>query len=96
VLSEEMSFDFAVHWVKKGLIPHIRRACEDKIEEYTSQLARTQRQSIKEELVRLIEKNVEHLKNIDELFSYSDIMAQTSIMYKTHFLAAENKEGETE
>ena len=83
-LSEERAHCFACLWVKKVLIPHLRRACVEKVEFYKQQIARKDiSKTITDILLQCLEKNERYIRRIDELSEHSDIKNKSSIFTPT-------------
>ena len=83
-LSEERAHCFACLWVKKVLIPHLRRACVEKVGFYKQQIARKDiSKTITDILTRCLEKNERYIRRIDELSEHSDIKTKSNIFNPT-------------
>jgi len=79
-LSEERAYGFACLWVKKVLIPHLRRACTEKVEFYKQQIVRNDvSKTIKDILIQCLAKNERYIRCIDELSELSDIKNKSNI-----------------
>ena len=82
-LSVETSDAFACHWLKKILLPNLRRACGEKIAYYTSQLRRSDiSKTVKEMLTECRIKNVDYIACIDQLAMRHDIGEKSSIFIR--------------
>ena len=83
-LSEECAHCFACLWVKKILVPNLRKACVEKVEFYKEQLARKDvSHTIKDSLTQCLEKNERYLQRIEELSELSDINHKSTIFTQT-------------
>jgi hypothetical protein len=79
-LSDEKSEAFAWHWLKKILLPNLRRACVEKVAFYKSQSEQKDiSKTIKESLVECWNKNDAYIQCIDTLLTRSDIAEKSSI-----------------
>jgi hypothetical protein len=67
-LTDELSEKYACHWIRKILIPNIRKACYDKLAYYESVHERKNINKIlKDEIARCINKNLKYIADIDAL-----------------------------
>ena len=79
-LTEEMSENFACYWIKKILIPNIRKACYEKLDSYQSMYARNDVSKIlKDEIARCISKNEQYVQDIEDLSERTDIKERSFI-----------------
>ena len=84
-LSDATSNAFACHWLKKILLPNLRRACGEKIAYYTSQLRRSDiSKTVKEMLTECHIKNLDYIECIDQLAMRPDIGEKSSIFAPAH------------
>jgi len=84
VLTEERANGFACLWVKKILVPNLRKACVEKVAFYKEQIARKDvSNTIKESLTQCWEKNERYIQCIDKLSELSDIQNKSSIFNPT-------------
>jgi len=80
VLTEDRANCFACLWVKKILVPNLRKACVEKVAFYKEQIARKDvSHTIKESLTQCWEKNERYLQRIEELSELSDITNKSTI-----------------
>jgi hypothetical protein len=80
-LTDEMAHNHACLWIKKILIPNVRKACYEKLEYYKAMCERDNVIKIlKDELARCIRKNERYIAEIDELAARPDIKDRTSIV----------------
>jgi hypothetical protein len=83
-LTEERSHCFACLWVKKILIPNLRRACIEKVIFYKRQSARKEiSKTIRDILIQCLEKNERYIQCIDALSEHSDIKSKSGIFNPT-------------
>jgi|GEM_PF-1593302 len=81
-LTAEKSHAYACLWVKKILLPNLRRACVDKIAYYTSQINRKDiSKTIKEILAGCRTKNETYVSLIDTLAEREDIDKSIAVYY---------------
>ena len=81
-LTDKACLDHACRWIKKILIPNLRRACHAKLVCYESMYDRDDvGKFVKMEIVRCVKKNQGYVKRIDELFARPDIANQSNIIY---------------
>jgi hypothetical protein len=67
-LTDDLSESYACHWIKKILIPNVRKSCYDKLAYYQSVHERNNINKIlKDEIARCIKKNVQYIADIDAL-----------------------------
>jgi len=79
-LTEERADCFVCLWVKKILVPNLRRACGEKVAFYKQEGARKDvSKTIKDILTQCLEKNERYIQCIDELSELSDIKNKSSI-----------------
>ena len=79
-LNEELAYCFACLWVKKVLIPNLRRACAEKVKFYKKQIARKDvSKTITDILAQCLEKNERYIQCIDELSELLDIKDKSII-----------------
>lgn len=82
-LTEEKCEIHARVWTKRIVIPHVRKACLEKVDYYKSQMERTGRSStIKEILAGCRDKNLKYIVCLDKLAEQLDGQEKTSIFYK--------------
>jgi len=83
-LTDERADCFACHWVKKILVPNLRRACGEKVAFYKEQIARKDiSNTIKDILTQCLEKNERYIQCIDDLSELSDIQNKSNIFNPT-------------
>ena len=74
VLTDDLVEGYVCLWIKNALIPPLRKACFDKIDFYTSLLARNNvSESVKEKIKAWLSKNERYIQRIDELAECSAI-----------------------
>jgi len=74
---------FACHWLKKILLPNLRRACDIKITYYTSQIKRRDiSQTVRELLTWCKDKNLAYLQAIDRLAMCPDIGEKSAVFLR--------------
>ena len=79
-ITDELSDAFACHWVKKVLIPNLKRACTEKIEFYKDELKKAHSsRTIKNIVQGCLEKNENYLIKIDELDDQASLNEKSSI-----------------
>ena len=82
-LTDEKCDAFACHWLKKILLPNLRRACDIKVTYYTSQLKRSSiSKTVKEILIGCRDKNLAYIQSIDQLAVRPDIGEKSSIFLR--------------
>ena len=82
-LTDEACHDHACHWIKKVLIPNLRRACHAKLVHYESMYDRDDvGKVVKMEILRCVKKNKGYVQRIDELAARLDIKDQSTIFYQ--------------
>jgi len=93
-LTNEKSEAFACLWLKKILLPNLRRACVEKVTYYTSKIAQSDlSKSVKEMLAGCRDKNVRYLDCIDKLAARPDIDESIARFYPAMRLqTAESKQ----
>ena len=79
----DQKFDaFACYWLKRVLLPNLRRACHEKVDYYKSQMNRADiGKTIKTILAGCLAKNLEYVQCIDDLAARPDLMEKSSIFY---------------
>ena len=83
-LTDERCDAFACHWLKKILIPTLRRACGMKVAYYASQIERNDiSKTVKEILIGCRDKNLNYIQCIDQLAMRQDIGEKSSIFTQT-------------
>jgi len=81
-LSDEKCEAFACYWLRKVLLPNLRRACVEKMAYYTFQMDRHDVSStIKEILKGCLSKNEGYTRCIDILVACPDFTDKSSIYY---------------
>jgi hypothetical protein len=81
-LTDEACHDHACLWIRKILIPNLRRACHAKLTYYESMYDRDDvGKIVKMEITRCIKKNREYVKRIDELATRSGIKHLSTIIF---------------
>jgi len=89
-LTNERSEAFACLWLKKILVPNLRRACVEKVAYYTSQIGRNDiSKTVEKMFVEYKKKNEAYICCIDKLAIRIDIDEKIA-----HFYPAEIKRGE--
>jgi hypothetical protein len=79
-LTDERCNALACHWLKKILLPNLRRACNEKAAYYQSQLKQTAvSKTVKTILTECLTKNEEYIECIDLLAARQDIAEKSSI-----------------
>jgi len=82
-LTDEKCDAFACHWLKKILLPNLRRACDIKVIYYNSQLKRSNiSKTVKEILIGCRDKNLDYIQIIDQLATRPDIGEKSSIFLR--------------
>ena len=81
-LSDEKCEAFACYWLRKVLLPNLRRACVEKVAYYTFQIDRHDVSStVKEILKGCLSKNEGYIRCIDTLVACPDFMVKSSAFY---------------
>lgn len=81
-LTDEKSEAFVYHWLKKILLPNLRRACTEKVAYYITEIGRNDvSNTVKEILTVCRNKNMDYIQCIDKLATRSDIGEKSSIFY---------------
>ena len=81
-LTKERCDAFACHWLKKILLPNLRRACVEKTAYYIEQIGRNDiSNTVKEILAGCRNKNKDYVQCIDKLIARSDLSEKSSIFY---------------
>jgi hypothetical protein len=81
-LTDDRCNAFACHWLKKILLPNLRRACYEKAAYYKSQINRTGvSKTVKAILEECLAKNLDYIKCFDMLALRPDIAEKSSIFY---------------
>ena len=82
-LTDERCEAFACHWLKKILLPNLRKACNEKVLYYTLQLERNHISgTVTAMLIWCRNKNLVYLKCIDQLTTCPDIGAKSSVFIR--------------
>ena len=82
-LTDDKCDAFACHWLKKILLPNLRRACDIKVAYYTSQIERKETSNtVKAILTGCRDKNLAYIKCIDQLAACPDIGEKSSIFLR--------------
>jgi hypothetical protein len=80
-LTDDLIEGFVCMWIKKALIPSLRKACYEKIDFYQSLLARTKvSDALKEEIKAWLAKNERYILRISELADCSAIREKSYII----------------
>ena len=83
-LTDELIEIHVYRWIKKAVIPNLRRACSEKLNHYHTQLDRDDMSTpLKTIIQRCIKKNKNYLVRIDEMSELSDIQNQSTIINPT-------------
>ena len=81
-LSEEKCEAFACYWLKKVLLPNLRRACVEKVAFYLYQVERNDVSALVKEMLKTCQfKNEGYIRRIDELIACPNLTAKSSIFY---------------
>jgi hypothetical protein len=81
-LTDEACHDHACLWIRKILIPNLRRACNAKLVYYKSMYDRDDvGKIVKMEIARCIKKNKGYIKRINELAARPDIEHLSTIIF---------------
>lgn len=84
-LTEERCHALACHWLKRILLPNLRRACVEKVAYYIEQVGRNDISStVKEILSGCRSKNEDYVRCIDKLLTRPDIAERSSIICPAH------------
>ena len=79
-LTDERCDALACHWLKKILLPNLRRACAEKVAYYISQIGRSDVSTmVKEILIGCRNKNENYIRCIDKLAARPDITEKASV-----------------
>jgi hypothetical protein len=82
-LTDEVIANHVRRWVKKVLVPNLRKACLEKVTYYKQQIAQHNiSKTIKEDLTRCLHKNVNYIECFDKLISGLGSDGRTNILYK--------------
>ena len=82
-LTYELAEAHVCHWFKRIVIPHIRKACNEKIEMYKRLIADSNiNRSLKEIFEDRLKRNQNYILRIDEIDGREDITAKSSIFLK--------------
>jgi len=81
-LTDDACYDHACLWIKKILIPNLRRACHAKLAYYESMYDRDDvGKIVKMEIARCVKKNKGYVKRIAKLAACPDIKDQSAIIF---------------
>jgi hypothetical protein len=82
-LTDKTIDSYTLFWIRKILIPNLRRACVEKITHYQSQIKRNDiSKPLKFIFENCLTKNEQYILHFDELVERSDIQIQSSIFHK--------------
>jgi hypothetical protein len=82
-LTDERCHAFACHWLKKILLPNLRKACGEKTAYYTSQFEQTDvSNTVKTILTSCRNKNLAYIQCIDRLAMSPDITEPSSLFIR--------------
>jgi len=83
-LTNKKAEAFACLWLKKILLPNLRRACVEKVTYYTAKIALSgMSKSVKEMLIFCRDKNERYIKCIDKLAARMDIDEKIACFYQS-------------